>query len=210
MLGNDRVLLVEGQDDKHVVLHICKRHEMIPEFCILDKEDEAGSGGISLLLQDIGPEILAPGRKAVGILVDANEDFTARWNAVSNRLRDENIKVPDIPDPTGTLIDGTTHIPRVGIWLMPDNESPGELEDFVSEMIPNGDTVWPLSQDYIDGIPETDRKFTEKKTQRAKLHAWLSTRKDPRRMGAAIGTRDLRVDGPLSITFADWLRQLFV
>ena len=76
-------------------------------------------------------------------------------------------------------------------------------------MIPAEDPVWPRAQGYIDGIPKEDRKFTEKKTQRAKLHAWLATREDPRFMGAAIGAYDLEVDGNLSTTFADWLRQLF-
>lgn len=207
MLNNDQVLLVEGKDDKHVVLQICKRHKMIPEFCILDKEEDgAGSGGISLFLEDIGPEILAPGRKAVGILVDANEDLTARWNAVAHRLREEHIEVPNSPEEGGTILECS---PRVGIWLMPDNSSSGELEDFVSGMIPDEDPVWPLAQDYIDGIPEEDRKFTEKKSQRAKLHAWLATREDPRPMGLAIRAGDLKVDGNLSTTFAEWLRKLF-
>ena len=209
MDNNDRVLLVEGQDDKHVVLHLCNFHQPMPEFCILDKEDEAGKGGIEVLLRDIGLEILAPGRKAVGILVDANDDLDARWDAVAHRLREENIEVPRTPEPTGTLIEGTSRIPRVGIWLMPNNTSPGELENFVSEMIPDDDPVWPRSQCYIDGIPEDDREFKKKKIMRAKVHAWLATRGEPRKMGGAIYAQDLRVDGPLSTTFANWLRQLF-
>ena len=200
MDNNDRVLLVEGADDEHVVWHLCNRHQAIPEFSIRDKK------GIEGLLEDIGLEILDPRRKAVGILVDANDDLDARWNAVANRLREENIEVPSDPEPTGTIIDST---PRVGIWLMPNNESPGEIENFVSEMIPNDDSVWRLSKDYIDGIPEADRKFTEKKILRAKLYAWLATREDPRQMGAAIGARDLHVDGTLSRAFANWLRKLF-
>ena len=200
MDNNDRVLLVEGADDEHVVWHLCNRHQAIPEFCIRDKK------GIEGLLEDIGLEILDPRRKAVGILVDANDDLDARWNAVADRLRKENIEVPSNPEPTGIIIDGT---PRVGIWLMPDNTSPGELENFVSEMIPNDDPVWPRSQCYIDGIPKSDRKFIEKKVPRAKVHAWLATREEPRKMGVAIRAQDLRVDGPLSTRFANWLRQLF-
>ena len=174
MDNNDRVLLVEGPNDKHVVRHLCNRHQAIPEFCIRDK------GGIERLLEGIGLEILAPSRKAVGILVDVNDNLDARWNAVANRLQEESIEVPNSPELTGTIIDSN---PRVGIWLMPNNTSPGELENFVSEMIPDDDPVWPLSEDYIDGIPEKARKFTEKKILRAKVHAWLATRENPRQMG---------------------------
>lgn len=200
MDNNDRVLLVEGTDDEHVVRHLCNRHQAMPEFCIRDK------GGIEVLLEDIGLEILDPRRKAVGILVDANDDLDARWSAVANRLRAENIEVPSSPERTGTIIDST---PRVGIWLMPNNESPGELENFVSEMIPDDDPVWSLSENYIDGIPRAARKFAEKKILRAKIHAWLATREDPRQMGAAIGAHDLHVDGTLCTDFANWLQRLF-
>ena len=30
-------------------------------------------------------------------------------------------------------------------------------------MIPDDDPIWPRAQRYIDGIPEADRKFSEKK-----------------------------------------------
>ena len=200
MDNNDRVLLVEGADDKHVVLQLCNRHQAMPEFYIQDKD------GITVLLEGIGSEIMAPGRKAVGILVDANDNLDARWSAVANRLRAENIEVPSSPERTGTIIDST---PRVGIWLMPNNTSPGELENFVSEMIPDDDPVWPLSENYIDGIPRAARKFTKKKILRAKIRAWLATREYPRQMGAAIGAHDLHVDGTLSTAFANWLQRLF-
>ena len=92
---------------------------------------------------------------------------------------------------------------------MPDNTSSGELEDFVVQMVPAKDTVWPKSQRYIDAIPQQDRKFSEQKTQRAKLHAWLAAREDPRRMGSAIGARDLEIDGVLCRAFLAWLQALF-
>ena len=92
---------------------------------------------------------------------------------------------------------------------MPDNESHGELEDFVVQMIPEDDPVWPLSKCYIEGIPEAHRKFSEKKKLRAQLYAWLAAREDPRLMGVAIRANDLDVDGTLSRRFAAWLTNLF-
>ena len=109
----------------------------------------------------------------------------------------------------GTVIPETEDLPRVGIWLMPDNQSTGELEDFVARMIPGDDPVWPLSEDYIEGIPSEDRKFAQSKTQRAKVHAWLAAREDPRQMGQAIRARDLEVNGELCEKFVSWLRRLF-
>lgn len=76
-------------------------------------------------------------------------------------------------------------------------------------MIPEDDSVWPLSQAYIDGIPAKRRLFSPKKEKRAKVHAWLAAREEPRPMGLAIGTGDLEVGGDLCTQLATWLRQLF-
>ena len=200
---SSRILLVEGTDDSHVISQIRDRNQPMPEFSISDKY------GISSLLDSIPQEIREPDRQTLGIVVDRDVNLSSRWDAVRNRLRDAGYYPPAQPDPDGTIIPETDDLPRVGIWLMPDNQSTGELEDFVSEMIPDDDPVWPLSQDYIDGIPTPDRRFTESKTQRAKVHAWLAAREDPRQMGQAIRARDLEIDGELCEKFVDWLRKLF-
>ena len=202
--GN-RILLVEGRDEMHVVRRICASNGLIPSFCISPK------GGIDPLLEGIQSEINAEGRTVVGIVVDANDNLQSRWQAVAHRLRAANIQPPTTPASHGTIIEGSPQegTPRVGIWLMPDNQSPGELEDFIAGMIPVGDPVWPLSHDYINGIPECDREFKEGKILRAKVHAWLATREDPRPMGLAIKAGDLDTGAEDCQRFLGWLRQLF-
>ena len=51
--------------------------------------------------------------------------------------------------------------------MWPDNQCPGELEDFVKSMISPKDPVWPRSEEYIDRIPELDRKFLPGKEMKA-------------------------------------------
>ena len=202
-----RVLLVEGQNDKHVVLQLVNRrfsgdNETAPEFYIKDME------GVQPLLDVIGAEIIAPNRQAVGILVDADDDINARWEAVRNRLLEEGVSAPPRSNANGTVIH-TDGKPRVGVWIMPDNETRGELEDFVERMIPADDRVWPLSEKYIDGIPREHQAFSENKTLRAKIHAWLAAREDPRQMGLAIRAEDLDIDGALCRRFVAWIEELF-
>ena len=110
------------------------------------------------------------------------------------------------PVPCGTIVGGE---PRVGVWLWPDNESIGEIEDFVARMIPCDDPVWPLSRCYINSIPVEQRPFSEGKTARAEVHAWLAARARPRLMGTAIRAGDLDVSGVLATRFASWLEKLF-
>ena len=205
--SHPRVLLVEGPDDKHVVIHLSERSGLTQNFVIVEKE------GINSLLDSIEVEVDIPGRTVLGIVLDANDNPNARWQALTgrlNRLRQEDHfdlpELPSRPEPSGTIIEGRL---RVGVWLMPDNRSTGELEDFVGSMIPSGDPVWPLSEAYIEGIPPAERKFAPGKIQRAKVHAWLATREEPRRMGLAIKARDLVTDAANTAAFVGWLRTLF-
>ena len=201
---SDRVLLVEGQDDKHVVLHLCGRNESMPAFSISAKD------GIDRLLDSISLEIKVSGRRSVGILADANDEPVNRWKAVRSRLQQLDLHLPEEPEPSGTILSAISPaVPRIGIWLWPDNGSPGELEDFVKMMIPSEDPVWPRSEEYIDHIPEPDRKFPPGKEMKAKIYAWLATTETPGRMGTAIRAQMLDVDGSLALKFADWLRRLF-
>ena len=201
--SRERLLLVEGSDDKAVAIHCRGVVESLPEFHVEDR------GSIEKVLDAIQPEVLVSGRKALGIVVDANESPARRWQAVSGRLAGLGIRAPAEADMDGTIIEGSGRMPRIGTWIMPDNRSNGELEDFLVTMLPEGDPIWPRAVAYVDGIPERDRKFKKRKALRARLHAWLATRMEPRQSGLAIRAGDLRVDGVLSERFVDWLRRLF-
>ena len=172
----------------------------MPDFDISNK------GGFPNLKAAIGPEIMVAGRMALGILVDANEDLDARWKAVGHQLRQVAVDPPTRITAAGIVVAGK---PRVGVWLMPNNGSAGELEDFIQKLLPEGDPVWPRAQQYVDDIPAAHRKFTAGKILRAQIHAWLATRKEPRKMGAAIGAGDLNATHPLATQFVEWLRRLF-
>lgn len=204
----DPLLLVEGPNDKHVIRHLAELHSPTLDFAIKDYE------GIDGVLTRISIHIDESTRPAVGIVVDADSVPSENWNRVCSQIGNAQrdiTPIPPTPDPDGTIIpeNPNTGSPRVGIWVMPDNVSLGELEGFVSQMIPDDDSVWPLSQRYINDIPINERKFAENKTLRAQIHAWLATREDPRQMGLAIRTRDLAINNPLSQSFLRWLARLF-
>ena len=195
-----KVLLVEGVNDKHVVCNLSQRLVPKLKFKCVEKK------GIDNLLKAISTEIKVSGRQAVGIVADANDNVQNRWQAISDKLSDTDVQPPKKLESDGIVIQGK---PRVGVWLMPDNSSPGELEDFVIKLLPKDDPVWPRANQYIDGIPSDEREFREHKAMRAKLYAWLATREAPQQMGAAIGRSSLDADRPPAKRFANWLSRLF-
>jgi hypothetical protein len=138
-----RVLLVEGNDDQHVLWALFGAHR-VPQVFSVEKPGEGGrrvlddSGGIEKLLDAIPVWLKATGLERLGIVIDADDDLPKRWQQVRDRLRNAQInEVPDSPAAQGTVIRSESGL-TVGIWLMPDNQLPGILEHFLAFLIPAG------------------------------------------------------------------------
>ena len=195
-----RLLIVEGLDDQYVAEALLRREGIDVPFTAVPKRS------VGALIKGMGAEVKAPGRLAIGFVMDANSDPAARWAEAVEALRDIS-PIPESPDAAGTIVGSA---PKVGIWMMPDNSSQGELEDFVREMVPSGDPVWSLAEAFIGGLPEDARRFAAARPAKAVLHAWLATKRKPGRLATAIKDADLEVGGDLAQRYVLWLRRLFL
>lgn len=197
-------LLVEGKDDEHVFYSLLKHHQIPNRFKIKNKES------ISNLLSTLEVELLSSDLGSLGIIVDADTDVAARWQALRDRLiRSGYSTVPKTPDPSGTIIKEEGR-PIVGIWLMPDNTIPGMLENFVSFLIPPDDLLWPMAEDALQKVIEKDCRFRETYHMKARLHTWLAWQEEPGKpMGQAITKHYLKADAPHAKRLMTWIRQLF-
>ena len=207
-MSKSKAILVEGKDDENVIYHLLTEQQReTVDIEVKDNDDQ--------LLKSIFSELNVSQRDTLGVVMDGNNNYSGRWQAISHRLNKVGIKLGNTPAPEGFISDATATFMkenfkpiRIGIWIMPDNQSNGELEDFIATMIPANDPVWPRSQNYIDDIPQKDRDFKNKKITRAKVHAWLATREDPILMGAAINAKYLKTDGQMCLDFQKWLTKL--
>lgn len=197
-----QLLIVEGSDERHVVEKLLQSHGIKPSFALVPK------GGFPQLRDSIYNEVNAPGRRTLGIMADANDEPGQRWQSLSDQLTGASCVVPASLSEDGAIFSGPREV-RVGVWLMPDNSRSGELEDFVADLIPAGDPIWPRAKRYIDDIPADLRPFRPQKLTRAHVHAWLATREAPRPMGLAIKAGDLRHDAPVATKLVQWIQNLF-
>ena len=125
--GGEKVLLVEGNDDCHVVLALAMYHELPENFGLYECE-----GYPNILMQANALMLAADRPHTMGIVLDADTPGVAeRWQAVKNKLAKHGYDFPAIPAKEGTVIEGLDHFPRLGVWLMPNNEDSGYLEDFL-------------------------------------------------------------------------------
>ena len=202
-MANDSVLLVEGQDDKHVTTNLLFAHQLDKQFVVKDKE------GIDNLLGTLPTELRASELKRIGIVVDADTSLTARWSSLVSILKKAGYAdFPKTPRVDGTVLrqDGR---PTVGIWLMPNNSANGMIEDFVALLVPWKDPLFPRAQAVIDAIPLENRPFAPADRSKALIHTWLAWQNEPGvRMGAAVTRKYLEPQSPTALTFVAWLNQL--
>jgi len=206
-MADNNLLLVEGKDDLHVLYALLQHHQVPERFEVKNKE------GIDNLLNTLPTELKSSDLDNLGIVVDANTSLAGRWASLRDiLLRAGDVNVPENPEPNGTMVvlQRPDRAIRVGIWLMPDNQLPGMLENFIEFLVPAGDGLWPRAGVCVEQLPEQERRFRPDHRAKANVHTWLAWQEDPGTpLGQAITKRYLDAGAPHAHLLIDWIRRLF-
>lgn len=199
------VLLVEGNDDEHVVMHLSARHNL-GEIAEIKK-----TGGIDKLVELLPVQLRESDIGSIGVVVDADENLSARWASIRNILEKYKYSnCPVQPEKKGVVLltPPDTLLPRVGVWLMPNNAEAGALEDFLKSLIPDDDVLLPYADSALEALPRVE--FSESHRSKALIHTWLAWQKEPGKpFGQAIKAHYLDADLPLGKEFVAWLKDVF-
>jgi hypothetical protein len=206
-MAAQKILLVEGIDDEHVLKHVCKTRG-IP---FLDEIKQ--QGGVEQLLEKFPVRLKESDIEAVGVIIDADTDLIARWQSLRERLAEAGYQsIPRSPDPEGTILfpPADALLPRVGVWIMPDNQTKGILENFLHFLVPKGDPLFDHARSSVASIPENERRFSELAQPKAIIHTWLAWQKEPGKpLGTAITARYLDPDVAQVDVLVSFLNRLF-
>ena len=203
------LLVVEGKDDKHVMLNLRDKLQFKDTYDVADKGDD------HKLLQSIEAELIAPGRKCLGIVMDKDTDDPDknknRWEQVKAILTSLNYNMPESAPPGGAVLSSPElGFAKVGIWLMPDNQNPGMLEDFMRQLIVPDDDCLSFAEATLNELEiRKIQRYKEVHRAKALMHTWIAWQDQP---GIPLGqstARYLTTDNDLCQQFAAWLNQLF-
>lgn len=193
---------VEGPNDERVIREIMYQNNMQENF------DIEPAGGVEEVIKAIRGAVLQGPRESVSFVVDANDNLQKRWDELCSKLRERGYNPPNEPSPNGTILPATDECVRAGIWIMPDNKSPGAIEDFVAEMMSKNPPGWERALKFVDEIPNEERLFPEHKYNQVVVRVWLAMRASSDRLDKVISREKLPVDGPLCQAFCEWLRRV--
>ena len=204
-------LHVEGADDRHVVRHLLRRHGLLDhasEGALLQIRDV---GGRRALLDGIRPAVFTGTDRSVGFIIDTDSSIENTWAAVSNRLREVAVDVPNEIPRDGFVGTSTAYRTRVGVWLMPDNRRDGSLESFLAEL---ARATTPRILQHAEAATgeaiALGAEVPATAIAKAVLHAWLAWQPTPGLpYGSAIGAHFFTHDTTTAARFIAWFRRLF-
>jgi hypothetical protein len=200
------ILLVEGKDDGHVFKALFGKRNLPHLSEIKDHE------GWPNLLEAIPVRLKESEVEVLGIVLDADTNVASRWESVRNRLAAAGYPAPLQPDPQGVVLDPPpdTILPRVGVWLMPNNTVPGKLEDFLRCLVPRGNALFEYAETTLHGMPENLRLFKPVDQPKALIHTWLAWQSEPGRpLGQSITAGFLQHATAEADVLVGWLQRLF-
>jgi len=220
-MGYKNWMLVEGRNDQYVLRGLLRHHGIscaIPgrdrgykeEAIIIDQKEgiQGVLDALDVVLDDGDLERLA-------VVVDADTSIDARWDALRNILAcfgGQDISRSPLPEGTIVTLTQPYRTLNVGVWLMPDNQVPGILENFVSFLIPDDDApLWQRAIDCVNRIPEAQRHFPIVALPKARIHTWLAWQEKPGQpLGIAItAAKCLDANAPCALNLINWVKQVF-
>ena len=217
-----KLLLVEGADDKRSIPELMEANGIIWEFAkqgsttsqrIIEIKDCQGYA--NLAKEDIISTALdVSGRTALGIIIDADEEPSNRWESIRNSCLGS---IPDLPKslPEMGLIHqaySSSGSPvKFGIWMMPDNQQRGMLETFLAYLVPDKqDELWQYAQESAQIAKSKGASWKDVHRDKANIHTWLAWQNPTGcQIHQAITQRILDPKHPRSEPFVKWFRQLY-
>lgn len=202
-------LFVEGVNDLHVICNLCQYYD-VPELFKI-KEVGGVENVISYLTLYVNEE--ASKCACVAIVIDADIDFCARWDSVCKILSATNAY--DLP--TKIPLEGLTlkpkllHFPKIGVWIMPNNQSLGMIEDFALSMVSADDSLMLEVDKTLENLEKKNlQRYSKTHRSKAKIHTYLSWSKGPGKpLGQAITSHVLNPETENARVFVDWLERVF-
>lgn len=212
MSNKYKKLIVEGEQDKRVIPQLIEKNGIpwgeTKDTAIVYIESHGSDQFIDKTI--IATELKASGLTALGLIVDADDDSSARWVSIRNAC---SSIIPDLPAqiPESGLVCMTNTGVKFGVWIMPDNKANGMLETFLQYLIPDeNESIWQYASDAAKEAKNRGATFIDSHLDKASIYTWLAWQDPPgRQLHNAVMEKMLNPTHPKAQAFVSWFRQLY-
>jgi hypothetical protein len=217
---SDSLLLVEGRNDSNAVLQLVRlKFDADPAFGISE------CGGADGALKKFSGRLAnpSPQPRILGLILDTDiEGSTAkdaverRWTQIKSKIGASYNLPKDFPE-EGLITDplpgrkAKEALPRIGVWLMPDNKAFGMLEDLLMEALGDREKDYTLT---VVKQAKTDKvaSYHDSHLSKAIIRTYIAWQEPPdvQYIGLAIKEGHFQNIEAACAQFLDWLGRLFV
>ncbi|MDR2706939.1 MAG: hypothetical protein LBC02_14265 [Planctomycetaceae bacterium] len=142
-------------------------------------------------------------------------------NAINKNNSDKNSNKWNIPNnfsilnQSGFIANPNSNlknVPKIGVWLMPDNQHRGMLETFLQHLVPESQQKL---LDYASAVTDKAKKnyaasYKDCHKDKAIVHTFLSWMDEPGKpFGISFKNKSFDANSPLALKFIEWIKELF-
>jgi hypothetical protein len=219
MVEAQNILIVEGDADKSLFEKICRKIELETSVKVAVSKDLGGTHnskeGVLKTLRDFLP-LLQSADKVTRIAVVVDADYSAHHGLGYERTIEKITSIVQIAgferdneNQAGIIFNNPDSSGSFGLWVMPDNQNEGMLEDWIKNCIV--DTELTLFQQATNTLQQlTNRKFPDHLLSKAEVATWLAWQKKPGHGIYSVIKDDLLdLEHPLFKELERWLIKVF-
>jgi len=213
-----KVLLVEGDSDKSFFQKLCKRLDLDTVVQVATPKDLEGRRNskegvfhrLDVLLNQLNDGQITH----IALVVDADypEHHGLGYQKTIDRV--ETLVEPfdfelDLASENGLCFKHADGFADLGLWVMPDNQQEGMLEDWIKTCVKvDEQTLFQSASSAVQGLENP--KFSAHLTSKAEVATWLAWQKQPGH-GLYVALNDELLDGdsPLFKAIEQWLLRVF-
>ena len=201
------LLLVEGRSEENAIREFYKQWKIDINF------DISSEGYITQLKTYFKMHLKSSNiLRKLWVIIDADASYACAWQSIRDILERSGKYNPPLQLCSNGLI--LTPIDEndlvVGVWIMPNNQDVGMLEDFMMEIIPEDNMLLHEAETVLTNIEKKNiQKYKNVHRAKAKLHTWLAWHDEPGdSVNVAIRKNLFSQDKELVIAFRAWLMEL--
>ena len=221
MVNKSNLLLVEGGDDKHAIIHFLMHYLSFNDVAkMVDIQDVGGKDNLWRKETIIRSKFHQNDLQRLGIIIDSDElnpdGISKNWVKLRDVMKRLGMNPPEIPNSDGVIFESKSEydtVVKVGIWVMPNNETVGAIEDFLLELIPHNDALIEQVKTCLEHVEPHTKTNHDAWLSKAQMRTWLAWQKEPGKI-FGVATREYlfnkaALKGTFAKKFLDWIVQLF-
>lgn len=217
-----KTLVVEGITDKFFFEYLCKKNNFDVNISVETPSNILNSGyntkqGVFNILQILIKQLADSSIERIGIIIDC--DYIKDGGGVTNVINQIHSKIKDygysspyktFTNNTGIYFEGENDLPKLGVWIMPNNKDEGMLENWLLDLPSLQEQQFlQYVKQIISEIPNP--KFSKIHEAKAITNTWLAWQTKPTQDFSSLFKSNLIDEQHKNYTYwLDWMREIFV